>query len=914
MLARVSSQRAHRRTTSSSTRTQNAPYPPVPSVAGSLDLFAPSPGSRPTPRRESLGPTLPSLPPAGRSSALRQPLPPHHHHHHHHRRSSPTSLSRTSLSSLASLDSSSPPTPARIRLPPLRRTPRPPRAHAHSRTASALSAMERLQLFPDLNFPLAPEDDFLSAATAATSLAPGASPGAANDFSTAPSSPYPHGFVSLSPYPSGSWVNTPTTTGYESASSSSFMLPPPPQPPPHHRPSQSHLPAQHFSGPTNMPPPPANMVDPIANQATATSTHGPLPSTTPHDSAPPSDSFFPSEPYPYTSYPGSHHAFPQTTSDRAAFLSAEPFSMGAHDSGSRSGSVSSLGPGPGTDTETGTGTVTGAGPGLESNSAPVPTSSPNTGPSGPYLSLPAPLTSQPPPPLSLSSGVLRAHSPQPNPYHAQGDPPDHTGTAPLMDPTVPQPPPGQQPYTPMSRGANLQPAKGGGGAGVDAVACASKTENARLFPSTTSVTHKYECQVCGKRFTRPSSLKTHLHVHTGERPFLCDEPGCGKSFSVHSNLRRHKRYNHPASTAAAAAGASGGGSPGDSAVGGNADWNVGGDAAHSGGNSGGGPDGTNPSEGVGLSGKSGPDKSTSFSSSSPLLASSSGRLPVPGRRPRSRSPASRSALRQGSSSSARSIPRPSPKKSSSMHDSDTMLGVSGMQAGIGGPDISAGMSTGAVGQGTSEPRSGSGTQHLLPLHSPTLTSFPAPAPAQGAVCSSPLHTHPRSPLHPGSPFAPASPLDATSPCPVGTPVHGSPLLEGADGKPSTPIPVPVPVSVSPLGLHQQDQTLLHHHHPQYEGMEGRPFIPTQHDFPVNAGPRESLDLPWEFAHSISRSLSVSGGQEMQGMHDMQGAQSMQGTVQAWSPGAAQGIPAVRVSHPDPSSTTAPQSPAVHSGR
>ncbi|KDN47558.1 hypothetical protein K437DRAFT_223075 [Tilletiaria anomala UBC 951] len=55
------------------------------------------------------------------------------------------------------------------------------------------------------------------------------------------------------------------------------------------------------------------------------------------------------------------------------------------------------------------------------------------------------------------------------------------------------------------------------------------------------VAPKYECQWCGKRFTRPSSLKIHLHVHTGEKPFVCEVPGCGRSFSVQSNLRRHQK-------------------------------------------------------------------------------------------------------------------------------------------------------------------------------------------------------------------------------------------------------------------------------------------------------------------------------------------------------------------------------------
>ncbi|KAH6574400.1 hypothetical protein BASA50_003783 [Batrachochytrium salamandrivorans] len=54
-------------------------------------------------------------------------------------------------------------------------------------------------------------------------------------------------------------------------------------------------------------------------------------------------------------------------------------------------------------------------------------------------------------------------------------------------------------------------------------------------------TRRYQCQYCAKRFSRPSSLTTHIYTHTGERPFACDIPGCGRSFSVLSNLRRHTR-------------------------------------------------------------------------------------------------------------------------------------------------------------------------------------------------------------------------------------------------------------------------------------------------------------------------------------------------------------------------------------
>ncbi|CAG8599102.1 6609_t:CDS:2 [Ambispora gerdemannii] len=44
-------------------------------------------------------------------------------------------------------------------------------------------------------------------------------------------------------------------------------------------------------------------------------------------------------------------------------------------------------------------------------------------------------------------------------------------------------------------------------------------------------------------FSRPSSLRIHTYSHTGEKPFVCTEPGCGRKFSVQSNMRRHLRVH-----------------------------------------------------------------------------------------------------------------------------------------------------------------------------------------------------------------------------------------------------------------------------------------------------------------------------------------------------------------------------------
>jgi uncharacterized Zn-finger protein len=55
---------------------------------------------------------------------------------------------------------------------------------------------------------------------------------------------------------------------------------------------------------------------------------------------------------------------------------------------------------------------------------------------------------------------------------------------------------------------------------------------------------RYICPTCQKAFSRPSSLRIHSHSHTGEKPFKCGHPGCGKAFSVRSNMKRHERGCH----------------------------------------------------------------------------------------------------------------------------------------------------------------------------------------------------------------------------------------------------------------------------------------------------------------------------------------------------------------------------------
>jgi len=51
----------------------------------------------------------------------------------------------------------------------------------------------------------------------------------------------------------------------------------------------------------------------------------------------------------------------------------------------------------------------------------------------------------------------------------------------------------------------------------------------------------YKCDQCDKSFSQNSSLTTHKRTHTGEKPYECDQ--CDKSFSVRHHLTTHKRIH-----------------------------------------------------------------------------------------------------------------------------------------------------------------------------------------------------------------------------------------------------------------------------------------------------------------------------------------------------------------------------------
>ncbi|CCF57030.1 hypothetical protein KAFR_0C00340 [Kazachstania africana CBS 2517] len=66
-------------------------------------------------------------------------------------------------------------------------------------------------------------------------------------------------------------------------------------------------------------------------------------------------------------------------------------------------------------------------------------------------------------------------------------------------------------------------------------------QDLEISPSTDKV--KYCCKVCSKRFKRPSSLSTHMNIHTGYKPYQCPFSNCQKSFNAKSNMLRHYKLH-----------------------------------------------------------------------------------------------------------------------------------------------------------------------------------------------------------------------------------------------------------------------------------------------------------------------------------------------------------------------------------
>ena len=54
---------------------------------------------------------------------------------------------------------------------------------------------------------------------------------------------------------------------------------------------------------------------------------------------------------------------------------------------------------------------------------------------------------------------------------------------------------------------------------------------------------KHGCPYCGKHFILAQYLREHIYIHTGELPFACTYPGCGKKFRQIGKLSMHRKIH-----------------------------------------------------------------------------------------------------------------------------------------------------------------------------------------------------------------------------------------------------------------------------------------------------------------------------------------------------------------------------------
>ncbi|KAJ5180086.1 hypothetical protein N7492_003296 [Penicillium capsulatum] len=164
----------------------------------------------------------------------------------------------------------------------------------------------------------------------------------------------------------------------------------------------------------------------------------------------------------------------------------------------------------------------------------------STGSAAPVVHVAGPYAS-PAPSVSSYASPVDAPQPQQPLYYARPPAAAFQPATPVPAPPMPQAQPQPQQQQQQQQQPSASPSL------ISPVTPA--WQHHHYFPPSSAAPYqqnhdRYICRTCHKAFSRPSSLRIHSHSHTGEKPFRCTHAGCGKAFSVRSNMKRHERGCH----------------------------------------------------------------------------------------------------------------------------------------------------------------------------------------------------------------------------------------------------------------------------------------------------------------------------------------------------------------------------------